>query len=77
MNKAQEEQDEKIQMCRWCRNRLPFYFTFKIILSFDFFGCTPRHAGSELPDQGSNLRPQQWERGVLTTGRWGSPMLPP
>ena len=33
-------------------------------------------AGSELPDQGSNLCPLQWKRGVLTTGPPGnSPII--
>ena len=32
------------------------------------------HAGCYFPDQGSNLRPLQWKRGVLTTGP-GSPMV--
>ena len=33
-----------------------------------FFGYTMRHAGSYLPDRGSNLCPLQWKPGVLTTG---------
>ena len=41
----------------------------KIIYLFKFiFGHTARHAGSQFPDQGSNLCPLQWKRRVLTTG---------
>ena len=38
------------------------------------FGHALRHVGSQFPDQGSNPRPLQWQRGVLTTGR---PWKPP
>ena len=35
---------------------------------FGFFGHTLLHAGSQFPDQGSNLCPLHWEHRVLTTG---------
>ena len=39
-----------------------------VFFFFFFFGYATRHAGSQFPDQGSNPRPLQWKRGVLTTG---------
>ena len=39
---------------------------------FFFFGCASRHAGSQFPDQGSNLCPLQWKHRVLTTGLPGN-----
>ena len=32
-----------------------------------FFGHAMQHVGSYFPNQGSNLCPLQWKRGVLTT----------
>ena len=34
-----------------------------------FFGRAQQHAGSQLPNQVSNLQPLQWKRGVLSTGQ--------
>ena len=39
-----------------------YSFNFKNSILFD---CAARHVGCQLPDQGSNLRPLQWKRGVL------------
>ena len=33
-----------------------------------YFGRAQRHAGSQLPDQGSKPRPMQWKHGVLSNG---------
>ena len=33
-----------------------------------FFGCAAQLMGSQFPNQGSNLIPQQWKHRVLTTG---------
>ena len=40
-----------------------------------FFFFWPRRAGSEFPDQGSNLHPLHGEHGVLTTGLPGKPLF--
>ena len=37
-------------------------------LFFFFSCCAMQHAGSEFPDQGSNLGPLQWKPRVLATG---------
>ena len=46
---------------------LKYFFRIKKNF-FLSFGSTARHAGSSLPDQGSNLHPLQRKRTVLTTG---------
>ena len=46
-----------------------------IYLFIYLFGHTTWHAGSQFPDQGSNPRPLQWKRGVLTTGLPGKSPL--
>ena len=47
------------------------FIYFKIL---SIFGHTTRHE-ELLPDQGSNLCPLQWKRGVLTTGPPGKSWL--
>ena len=53
------------------RRILLFFNKCSIILFiylFIYFGCTTWHVGSQFPNQGSNPRPLQWERRVLTAG---------
>ena len=50
------------------------YNTKGVIFTIFFF-FWPRHAGSEFPDQGSNLHPLHGEHGVLTTGPPGKSLF--
>ena len=49
-----------------CLPRLCFVTGFFVCLFV--FGHAMRQVGSQFPDQGSNLHPLYWQRGVVTTG---------
>ena len=43
-------------------------FCFLVLFSSSSFGCPKQHAGSQFPNQGSNLHPLYWRHGGLMTG---------
>ena len=47
---------------------LHFYLVLSLFVWLLCFGHTAQHAGSQLPNQGSNLYPLQWKCRILTTG---------
>ena len=55
-------------MCLSAYSDLVQHAFYLFIFYLFIFGHAVRHAGSLFPDQGLNLCPPQWNRGVLTTG---------
>ena len=56
----------------WCSRTFPLLntcFSWLFLFCFDHAAWL---AGSQFPDQGSNLGPLQWKRGVLITGPPGN-----
>ena len=54
-----------------CSKPSSLWSVFSVVLV-----AAARHAGSQFPDQGLNLRPLQWKRGALTTGPLGKSLWP-
>ena len=63
-----------IKVTLWLQTILRFELTYVFVQlnaefqTKEFGGCVTQLAGSQFPDQGSNLHLQQWQCEVLTSG---------